>query len=1239
MPDSTPAVFLSYASQDADAARRIAEALRAAGVEVWFDEAELAGGDAWDAKIRKQIQACTLFVPLISANTQARAEGYFRLEWHLAEQRTYLMAHDQPFLFPIVIDDTTDADARVPDRFRERQWMRLATTTPEAIARRLKHVLTGETAKVAGVADPGAEHRSPGSPTPATARTSSKRRPALTFGAATAIIVGIAVAFMSLPTSDSATDTAPTTATAQTSDVESLLAETWSLLVKQDAHRLELEAAARLATRATELAPNHPDAWATLSKVHIKYISNGFDNSPARRMAARETAERAMQMDGTSYEARLALMEYWAYAIDGLWADNARQDEIKATAHQLLQEQPDDARAHYTLAYVLSQREETFEEAVQQFKQAAKDPNFAPAAWMGIAWGRKTRGEQHEFEIAVQNSRAAAETPNNLVGAILNELEWRGDLDAAEALVRQVSQRDLQNEDVGSMAAWVQVWRHEPQDSLRYLQNLSREWISAGFYEGPVAYMSGTAREMAGQGALAQRDFTRALELVEEYLESEPDEAWLHAIKAELLHKLGRPDDAQRAYDLVREMNQTQIFMDVVLEPVDVVLDRLEAQFDSATRFVTAASLRHAYYYEPIRDHPRFQALLARADASPRHTPNPVSRDADHTSRIAAPAKSIAVLPFANRSASADDAYFTDGIHDDLLTSLSRIRDLKTISRTSVMGYRDTTENLRVIGEELGVATILQGGVQRAGNQVRINVQLTDAATDENLWAETFTRELTAGNIFAIQTEIATAVTTALQSVLSPEEQNQLERLPTQNYAALELYFEAGAHGTSVEGWESKIALYQQAIDLDPEFTLAYTAQANALLSQIYFGGLASRVQIAKARPLIDRALELDPNSGDAHAAQGQMYYIQGDNERAEAAYRRALELSPNDAGIHAGYAYLKAWNLRQFDEAIALIRRAGELDPENVDWRRNEAEFLQFSGQLADARALFNGLIEENPDDALTWSALGRFHLERNELARALTTLRQAHALDSDSPVTCRALARLYQHIGDPDTQTFWLERSFRRTPEEERDLAHRIQVYRHRGEWAEAEALLPEFWANDRNAAVFRIRDMTAADLAAGRTTHLESRMELAYAKWLQDELPTPTTGEDFFELIIVGWIFWELDQPEQARRRFDFVESASRHEQVPPILPLAIEALIATVTLPPDEAMEVLADNVDAGLPAQFVFTIPLFSPLHDHPRFQEMFAGELATLQQELNRIRELEATGELAPIPDLLEDTL
>jgi TolB-like protein len=155
MPETTKAVFLSYASQDAEAARRICEALRAAGLEVWFDQSELRGGDSWDASIRKQVKECTLFVPLISANTDARSEGYFRREWNLAVNRMLDMADDQAFLLPVVIDDTPEASARVPDRFRERQWTRLPDgVAPEQFAERVIGLLSGARAASSTTRDP-----------------------------------------------------------------------------------------------------------------------------------------------------------------------------------------------------------------------------------------------------------------------------------------------------------------------------------------------------------------------------------------------------------------------------------------------------------------------------------------------------------------------------------------------------------------------------------------------------------------------------------------------------------------------------------------------------------------------------------------------------------------------------------------------------------------------------------------------------------------------------------------------------------------------------------------------------------------------------------------------------------------------------------------------------------------------------------------------------------------------------
>ncbi len=203
---------------------------------------------------------------------------------------------------------------------------------------------------------------------------------------------------------------------------------------------------------------------------------------------------------------------------------------------------------------------------------------------------------------------------------------------------------------------------------------------------------------------------------------------------------------------------------------------------------------------------------------------------------------SVAVLPFRNRSALPEDAYFVDGIQDDILTHLARLSFLeKVISRTSMEQYRETTKSMRQIGQELGVATILEGGVQRAGGRVRINVQLIDAATDEHLWVESYDRQLTAENIFAIQSEIATAIVDALQATLSAEDRESLTAVPTENMKALEYYF-LGKDRTekrTTSALAEAVDYFQAAIDLDSNFALAYVHLAFAIDRRRSIAGLS----------------------------------------------------------------------------------------------------------------------------------------------------------------------------------------------------------------------------------------------------------------------------------------------------------------------------------------------------------------------------------------------------------------
>ncbi len=193
---------------------------------------------------------------------------------------------------------------------------------------------------------------------------------------------------------------------------------------------------------------------------------------------------------------------------------------------------------------------------------------------------------------------------------------------------------------------------------------------------------------------------------------------------------------------------------------------------------------------------------------------------------------SIAVLPFTSRSTDPENALFADGIHDDLLTTLAKIGSLKVISRTSVMEYRDTTKNLKEIGKELGVANVMEGAVQKFGNSVRINVQLIDADTDEHLWAESYDRELTTRNLFAIQSEISEEIATALKATLTPDEQDRISAVRTENLEAYNLYL-AGRSQLAQRGLDNlRIAReqFEQAIELDPQFADAYSGLADSIL-------------------------------------------------------------------------------------------------------------------------------------------------------------------------------------------------------------------------------------------------------------------------------------------------------------------------------------------------------------------------------------------------------------------------
>lgn len=312
-------------------------------------------------------------------------------------------------------------------------------------------------------------------------------------------------------------------------------------------------------------------------------------------------------------------------------------------------------------------------------------------------------------------------------------------------------------------------------------------------------------------------------------------------------------------------------------------------------------------------------------------------RGAELSTATSASRMSIAVLPFESRSTDPTNALFADGMHDDLLARLANIAALRVISRTSVMEYRNSTKNLRQIAVELGVRTVLEGAVQRVGDNVRIYATLIDAETDEQIWANTYDRKFNVQSIFAIQSEISGEISGALRAELTSEEQTRLANVPTENMEAYNLYIQGRVNmyqrrlDTILQAREQ----FTEAAKLDPEYAEAYAGLAESVL--LLFNNHAAvsfDEMLAVAEPALDRALALDPKLADAYASLGLLKHKIWDESRrgpelaeAEAAYRRAIELNPNNARAYMWFAAVRTSEER-FEEAIDLYHRSLEVDP-----------------------------------------------------------------------------------------------------------------------------------------------------------------------------------------------------------------------------------------------------------------------------------------------------------------------
>ncbi len=938
--------------------QRIAEALRAAGVEVWFDRNELVGGDAWDAKIRGQIASCALFVPVISANTQARLEGYFRIEWKLAARRTHAMATAKAFLLPVVIDATRDAEAHVPDEFREVQWTRLrpvgsgAASPAEfeakalaAFGARVGKLLGGEAvgagsevgARLDRAQDKtAAEGRGRATPLRQTSRP--WLGPAIIGAAA---VVGLALWQPWRATEKPAPTASPASGAASAapvSEARRLVAQARTLFEDGDHSNHEnFFLADDLLKRAVILDPADGEVWAAQAQVSAQLYNLSYDRSGARREAMRVQAERAVKLAPDSFEAQLALASYLAVA------GASTAPEAVPLLNRLIERAPRDRRIYQALGMA-----HTFagkvDEAAAAFRRGNDVSGGDPEGLGLLAAQFFWHGRYAEMGEAVAQSLAIRPVGRTLIHDVNHKLVWLGDLEAAaEALGRWPAW--LLREDRGAfVASQVWMWRREPDKAVEALNRLTRDFINEGIFLGPRSGLLALAHEMANRPQAARTEWINARNAASRVVAEDPANKRALVWKGIALARLGETKEAAAILEELEQLKELR--SDFWSSGAGGALLRIAvgrgnevaAKFDAGQRSnvvrhplpTPQAALRLNPVFDPIRATPEFQRWMAAA-------PAPEAKKESRPTAMVAPAlneKSLVVLPLENLSPDPENAFFTDGMHAEIISTLSQIPDLKVVSRDSALTLKGSTASLTEKAQKLGVSNVITGSVRRAGNTVRIQLELRRAGDEAVLWSlPKGDRDLK--DVLGLQSEVADQVARVLQA-RGATGSFVLARFTTQNSQAYDLYIRALAIFNSAESGERSLQTYlaaiekaEQAMAIDPSFAGAASLLANAQwFAYRYDQDPRTRLHhAAESRRWAETAARLVPGGAGDYGLASYYGQLERDYSRGLTYARNVVRALPNEAAAYNYVAIFSSW-LGQEEEARIAYRRAIELDP-----------------------------------------------------------------------------------------------------------------------------------------------------------------------------------------------------------------------------------------------------------------------------------------------------------------------
>jgi len=606
--------------------------------------------------------------------------------------------------------------------------------------------------------------------------------------------------------------------------------------------------------------------------------------------------------------------------------------------------------------------------------------------------------------------------------------------------------------------------------------------------------------------------------------------------------------------------------------------------------------------------------------------------------------RSIAVLPFTSRSSDPDNVFFADGIHDDLLTKLAKFGTFKVISRTSVLEYRDTAKNLVQIGEELGVDTILEGSVQKLGDDVRINVQLIDAATDEHLWAQIYDRSLGEQSIFAIQSDVSAEISNALQLTLMPERDFAVADVSTENLRAYSLYVSGrdNLYLRRQETLQEARLQFEEAVEIDPNYAEAYVGLAESVLLMSINHGL---IPFAQADELVqanlEKAIAINPDLSDAYATFGlllttrwQQTRVGTENLEAEAAFEQAIGLNPNSAQAYMWFATLRTAEQR-FEDAIGLYHRSMQLDPLGRIPYSNLPTLYAQLGQNDIAIKLLLEAIEIHPEWPTPYQYMARHLALLGRLDEGLAWNKLAQDLSDESTFGGDGLRMgIYVQFGDIEKAKSQLA-----TISPDHPLAPFAEGYELliEGNYGAALAFLDNIVSDNDQAPIFVLE--LAADLALQTGNFEEAeRLILRREPLLRSDSDKQVDRINVQNVVKLAYIYQNTGDVQKAN---ELLASALEIVQSMPrlgmfghgILDVQIHALMGRK----EDAFGALRAAIGGGFRSSILFdgwllaTDPLLSSIRDDLRFSAI-VEELDSLNEEMHeRVRLAEQTDNWEPL--------